>query len=100
MACIEGVARVGWALVESRSRLYRARLINGGAIFIAVVLVVVLITKFHMVLYLVVISMPALFLLIKPSNGTIRSRGRGAGSGPGGTLDAIADPGGRPCLAS
>jgi hypothetical protein len=41
---------VGWALVESRSRLYRARLINGGAIFIAVVLVVVLITKFHMVL--------------------------------------------------
>jgi hypothetical protein len=50
VACIEGVARVGWALVESRSRLYRARLINGGAIFIAVVLVVVLITKFHMVL--------------------------------------------------
>src|SRR6266542_4079579 len=49
-----------------RRRLHRARAINGfGAVFTGVVLVVVLLTKFVHGAYLVVIAMPALFLLMK-----------------------------------
>jgi amino acid transporter len=48
------------------SRMRRARLINGGgAILTGIVLVVVLITKFTHGAYLVVMAMPALFLLMK-----------------------------------
>jgi amino acid transporter len=51
---------------EVRGRISRSRLINGGgAALTAVVLVVILITKFVHGAYLVVIAMPALFLLMK-----------------------------------
>jgi amino acid transporter len=50
----------------ARRRLHRSRTINGvGAAFTAVVLVVVLITKFTHGAYLVVIAMPAIFGLMK-----------------------------------
>jgi amino acid transporter len=50
----------------ARRRIHRARLINGfGAVLTGVVLVVVLITKFTHGAYLVVIAMPAIFLLMK-----------------------------------
>src|SRR5439155_5107168 len=50
----------------ARRRLHRSRIINGvGAAFTAVVLVVVLITKFTHGAYLVVIAMPAIFGLMK-----------------------------------
>jgi amino acid transporter len=50
----------------ARRRIMRSRLINGfGAALTGVVLVVVLITKFTHGAYLVVIAMPALFLLMK-----------------------------------
>jgi amino acid transporter len=53
------VARTG------RGHLHRARLVNGfGAVFTALVLVVVLITKFTHGAYIVVIAMPALFALM------------------------------------
>ena len=49
-----------------RGRLHRSRTINGvGAAFTGIVLVVVLVTKFVHGAYLVVIAMPALFLLMK-----------------------------------
>jgi amino acid transporter len=49
-----------------RRRLHRSRAINGvGAVLTGVVLVVVLLTKFVHGAYLVVIAMPALFLLMK-----------------------------------
>jgi amino acid transporter len=52
-----------------RRRLHRSRTINGvGGALTAVVLVVVLITKFVHGAYLVVIAMPALFLLMKGIN--------------------------------
>jgi amino acid transporter len=50
----------------ARRRLHRSRTINGvGAVFTGVVLVVVLVTKFVHGAYLVVIAMPAIFLLMK-----------------------------------
>ena len=50
----------------ARRRLHRSRIINGvGAVFTGVVLVVVLITKFTHGAYLVMIAMPAIFLLMK-----------------------------------
>lgn len=50
---------------QSRSKLHRARAVNGlGAVFTALVLVVVLITKFTHGAYLVVIAMPILFWLM------------------------------------
>ena len=50
----------------ARRRLRRSRLVNGvGASFTGVVLVVVLLTKFTHGAYLVVIAMPAIFLLMK-----------------------------------
>jgi amino acid transporter len=49
-----------------RRRLHRSRTINGiGAVLTGVVLVVVLVTKFTHGAYLVVIAMPAIFLLMK-----------------------------------
>src|SRR6266542_2472737 len=49
-----------------RRRLHRSRTINGvGAVFTGMVLVVVLVTKFTHGAYLVVIAMPAIFLLMK-----------------------------------
>ncbi|HEU4423570.1 MAG TPA: APC family permease [Pilimelia sp.] len=50
----------------ARRRIHRSRLINGfGGALTAVVLVVVLVTKFVHGAYLVVIAMPAIFLLMK-----------------------------------
>ena len=49
-----------------RGTVHRARLINGfGAVFTALVLVVVLFTKFTHGAYIVVIAMPALFVLMR-----------------------------------
>ncbi|MFN0281101.1 MAG: APC family permease [Kineosporiaceae bacterium] len=49
-----------------RGTVHRARVINGlGALFTALVLVVVLVTKFTHGAYFVVIAMPALFALMK-----------------------------------
>jgi amino acid transporter len=51
---------------DRRGAVLRARLINGlGASFTALVLVVVLVTKFTHGAYIVVIAMPALFVLMK-----------------------------------
>ena len=51
---------------SARRRLHRSRAINGfGAALTGVVLVVVLITKFTHGAYLVVIAMPAIFVLMK-----------------------------------
>ncbi|MGE5830858.1 MAG: APC family permease [Micromonosporaceae bacterium] len=50
----------------ARRRIHRSRLINGfGAVLTGVVLVVVLVTKFVHGAYLVVIAMPAIFVLMK-----------------------------------
>jgi amino acid transporter len=50
----------------ARRRIHRSRLINGfGAALTGVVLVVVLVTKFTHGAYLVVIAVPAIFLLMK-----------------------------------
>jgi amino acid transporter len=71
--------------LEPRSRLHRARLINaGGAILTALVLVVVLITKFTHGAYLVVIAMPALFVLMKAISRHYRRVGEELAPGPGG----------------
>jgi amino acid transporter len=52
--------------VTRRGTLHRARLINGlGAVFTALVLVVVLLAKFTHGAYIVVIAMPAIFALMK-----------------------------------
>jgi amino acid transporter len=49
-----------------RGPVHRARLVNGfGAVFTALVLVVVLFTKFTHGAYIVVIAMPALFVLMR-----------------------------------
>jgi hypothetical protein len=49
-----------------RGTVHRARLVNGfGAVFTALVLVVVLFTKFTHGAYIVVIAMPALFVLMR-----------------------------------
>jgi hypothetical protein len=70
---------------EPRSRLRRARLINAaGAILTAVVLIVVLITKFTHGAYLVVIAMPALFALMKAIERHYRHVGEELAPGPGG----------------
>ena len=62
-----------------------ARLINaGGAILTALVLVVVLITKFTHGAYLVVIAMPVLFLLMKAIERHYRHVGEELAPGPGG----------------
>jgi hypothetical protein len=51
---------------SARPRLHRARVVNGvGAASTALVLVVVLFTKFTHGAYIVVVAMPALFLLMK-----------------------------------
>ena len=70
---------------RSLDRLHRARLINaGGAILTALVLVVVLITKFTHGAYLVVIAMPVLFLLMKAIERHYRHVGEELAPGPGG----------------
>ena len=70
---------------QLRSGLCRARLINaGGAILTGVVLVVVLITKFTHGAYLVVIAMPALFVLMKAISRHYRRVGEELAPGPGG----------------
>jgi amino acid transporter len=70
---------------EAQSRLHRARLINaGGAVLTALVLVVVLITKFTHGAYLVVIAMPVLFLLMKAIERHYRHVGEELAPGPGG----------------
>src|SRR5512144_2773715 len=49
-----------------RRRMHRARVINAvGAVFTALVLVIVLVTKFRHGAYIVVIAMPALYLLMR-----------------------------------
>jgi hypothetical protein len=49
-----------------RRRMHRARVINAvGAVFTALVLVIVLVTKFLHGAYIVVIAMPALYLLMR-----------------------------------
>ncbi|GAA3096337.1 amino acid transporter [Kribbella aluminosa] len=54
------------ASTQSKPSMHRSRAINGfGAVFTAVVLVVVLITKFTHGAWLVVIAMPAVFALMK-----------------------------------
>jgi amino acid transporter len=54
---------------DRRGSLHRARLVNGiGAVFTALVLVVVLFTKFTHGAYIVVIAMPALFILMRAIN--------------------------------
>ena len=51
---------------RERARMHRARLINGvGAMLTALVLVIVLVTKFTGGAYLVVIAMPLLYLLMR-----------------------------------
>jgi len=51
---------------QQRSRLHRARLINGlGTVTTGLVLVVVLVTKFTHGAYIVVIAMPVLFVLMR-----------------------------------
>jgi amino acid transporter len=51
---------------DVRRSMHRARIINGvGAVFTALVLVVVLITKFTHGAYIVVIAMPLLYLLMR-----------------------------------
>jgi amino acid transporter len=70
---------------QPRSRIHRARLINaGGAILTAVVLVVVLITKFTHGAYLVVIAMPILLVLMKAIERHYRHVGKELAPGPGG----------------
>ena len=51
---------------RARSRMHRSRVINGvGAVFTGLVLVVVLVTKFTHGAYLVVIAIPALFVMMR-----------------------------------
>ncbi|MBO0868357.1 MAG: APC family permease [Micromonosporaceae bacterium] len=70
-----------------RRRINRARLINGlGAVFTGVVLVVVLVTKFVHGAYLVVIAMPALFLLMKSIERHYRRVARELAPEPGGMV--------------
>jgi amino acid transporter len=53
-------------VVTGRGKVHRARLINGlGAVFTALVLVVVLLAKFTHGAYIVVIAMPIIFALMK-----------------------------------
>jgi hypothetical protein len=54
------------ASISGRGKLHRARLINGlGAVFTALVLVVVLVAKFTHGAYIVVIAMPIIFAVMK-----------------------------------
>jgi len=73
------------ATAGDTGQLRRARLINGGgAVLTGIVLIVVLITKFTHGAYLVVIAMPALFLLMKTINRHYRRVGVELAAGPAG----------------
>jgi amino acid transporter len=70
-----------------RRRIHRARAINGfGTLLTGVVLVVVLVTKFVHGAYLVVIAMPALFLLMKAIDRHYRRVARELAPEPGGMV--------------
>jgi amino acid transporter len=71
----------------ARRRIHRSRLINGfGAALTGVVLVVVLVTKFTHGAYLVVIAMPAIFLLMTAIARHYRRVADELAPGPGGMV--------------